>query len=417
MKVTVHRGAAEIGGTCIEIEENGKRLIVDLGLPLDSAEDQIENIFPDVKGLFHKTEETSSILGVLISHPHQDHYGLISHIVPEIPVYSTAAGRVLMEMGELLSECKTVGTWKSFKPFEKFVIGEFSIQPYLVDHSAFDACLFLIEGLQKKLFYSGDFRAHGRKSVLFENFIKHPPTGIDALLMEGTMLGRTSETVQTESDLEDVFAGVIQKSAGLTICTMSSQNIDRIVSIYRATVKSGRTLVVDLFTAIVLDRLKGFAKIPHLSDSFPRIKIWYPYFLAKRIAEVSGPEILYPYRKWKISKEEISEAPEKYVLLAKASYRLDIEKMDFKNGDYIYSQWKGYFKDPKQEKLNDLLKERNVQFHHIHTSGHAVVEDLKLFVESLKPNTLIPIHTEHPEEYSAFSDNVTLIEDGVPFKI
>ena len=38
MKVCIHRGTRQIGGTCVEIEASGSRIIVDLGLPLDAVE-------------------------------------------------------------------------------------------------------------------------------------------------------------------------------------------------------------------------------------------------------------------------------------------------------------------------------------------------------------------------------------------
>jgi Cft2 family RNA processing exonuclease len=35
MQVRIHRGAAEIGGSCVELESGGARLVLDIGLPLD----------------------------------------------------------------------------------------------------------------------------------------------------------------------------------------------------------------------------------------------------------------------------------------------------------------------------------------------------------------------------------------------
>ncbi|MFH0785747.1 MAG: hypothetical protein V2B20_27885 [Pseudomonadota bacterium] len=64
--------------------------------------------------------------------------------------------------------------------------------PLLVDHSVVDACSFLIEVEGKRLLYSGDFRAHGRKSVLFDRNVKYPPENIDVLMMEGTMMKRSN---------------------------------------------------------------------------------------------------------------------------------------------------------------------------------------------------------------------------------
>jgi ribonuclease J len=79
MRVRIHRGAHEVGGNCIEIESEGKRIVLDIGLPLD-AEDSITHL-PEVKG-FREPDE--SLLAVVLSHPHQDHYGLSRYIQPEI---------------------------------------------------------------------------------------------------------------------------------------------------------------------------------------------------------------------------------------------------------------------------------------------------------------------------------------------
>jgi len=56
-----------------------------------------------------------------------------------------------------------------------------------MDHSAFDASSLLIE-TGKKIFYSGDFRGHGRKSKLLHRMIKDPIKEVDCMLMEGTTL-------------------------------------------------------------------------------------------------------------------------------------------------------------------------------------------------------------------------------------
>jgi len=50
MQVCIHRGAKEIGGSCVEILSEGKRLIIDLGLPLD-ADKNDEKYLPDIAGL------------------------------------------------------------------------------------------------------------------------------------------------------------------------------------------------------------------------------------------------------------------------------------------------------------------------------------------------------------------------------
>jgi len=76
VRVCIHRGAEEIGGTCIELEAEGARIVLDLGLPLDAELGEVA--LPAVPGL---AAADPSLLGVVISHPHQDHYGL-AHLVP-----------------------------------------------------------------------------------------------------------------------------------------------------------------------------------------------------------------------------------------------------------------------------------------------------------------------------------------------
>ena len=73
MRIRIHRGTKEIGGTCIEIEAQGKRVVLDVGLPLDASDadtDVYDTLLPKVPG-FREPDE--SLLGVVISHAHQDH--------------------------------------------------------------------------------------------------------------------------------------------------------------------------------------------------------------------------------------------------------------------------------------------------------------------------------------------------------
>jgi ribonuclease J len=79
MRVCIHRGAKEIGGTCVEIESQGSRLVLDVGQPLELAEPDEIPLYP-VPGFDHPDP---SLLGVIISHPHQDHYGLAYRLPAE----------------------------------------------------------------------------------------------------------------------------------------------------------------------------------------------------------------------------------------------------------------------------------------------------------------------------------------------
>ena len=76
LSVCIHRGAHQIGGTCIELVCEGKRVVLDLGMPLDAG-DPDSVTMPGVAGF---DAADPSLLGIVISHPHQDHYGLCSRV-------------------------------------------------------------------------------------------------------------------------------------------------------------------------------------------------------------------------------------------------------------------------------------------------------------------------------------------------
>ena len=182
MRVRIHRGARQIGGSAIEVEASGKRLLLDCGLPLD-ADPEDDTLLPDMPGL--RTED-ASLLGIILSHGHRDHWGLIPKARADIPVLMGAATeRILCAAAPFVPGAVTMQAAGHLADGQPLTLGPFTVTPYLVDHSAFDAYALLVEANGKRLFYSGDLRAHGRKHALFDRMLRHPPAAIDAMLMEG----------------------------------------------------------------------------------------------------------------------------------------------------------------------------------------------------------------------------------------
>lgn len=207
MKLIIHRGTHEIGGNCVELTtQSGKtRVVIDVGMPLvtkdrlpfdwrhykDLTQDQLveRKILPSVDGLYSSQEP--SVSAVVLSHAHQDHYGFLRFVHPDIPLYMSPGTKSLVEVSNIfLDTGVNLGRAETFLMWQPFRQGEFSITPYLMDHSAPDATAFLIEADGQRLFYTGDFRGHGRKRALLERLTKNPVAGVDCLVIEGTMIGR-----------------------------------------------------------------------------------------------------------------------------------------------------------------------------------------------------------------------------------
>jgi ribonuclease J len=175
----------------------------------------------------------------------------------------------LIEINNLFTPKNTIiGNPQYFEKEQAFQIGDITLTPYWADHSAFDAYSFLIEANGKSIFYSGDFRGHGRKSKAFTWFTHNAPQNVDYLLLEGTSLGREGNPFKSEMDIEDELVALFKTPAKSNLIYTSGQNIDRIVSIYRACVRTDKTLLVDVYVASILKELSPFAKIPYPSDDF-----------------------------------------------------------------------------------------------------------------------------------------------------
>ena len=410
MKVCIHRGSKEIGGSCVEVDSHGKRLIIDLGLPLD-AEKNDKKYLPNIPGLDGNDE---SLLAVLISHPHLDHFGLLGYISINIPVImGKDARRIITQASPFLP-----GNWPipanglNLQSGITIEFGPFSVTPFLIDHSGYDAYSILIEADGKRLFYSGDFRMHGRKAILTQKLMDSPPQHIDVLLLEGSTLGRleNKESFPNETEIEEQLVAAFSKSAGLSLVHTSAQNIDRIVTIFRACKKTGKTLVIDLYTSVVL-KATGNKHIPQ--SDWPEIALYVPQSQQIQIKNNKWFDLLKTHSKNRIYIENLQAISDQSVLLFRPLHMRDLEKANLlKDAVYIYSMWEGYWEQDSNLYLREWLVKHNIQKQSIHTSGHASPSDLRRFAIALAPSRIVPIHTLMPEKYCELFNNVELNADG-----
>ena len=416
MQLIIHRGTQEIGGSCVELRTRSSRLLIDFGLPLVPTDSKSSDtkILPGIKGLYKN--EAKGIDGILLSHSHLDHYGLLNHVHADIPVYMSQGAKELIKISSIFTPNKlerinsqVVSTKKSFN------IGDFKVTSYLVDHSAFDALAFFIEADGKKLFYSGDFRGHGRKSILFSKMIKDPPKDIDCLLMEGSMLGRGDQKYADEAAIEKKMTEILKSANNITFLFASSQNIDRIVSAYRACLRTNSIFVIDIYTAYILDRLRKVSKhIPQFNWRNIRVKFYKNQ--ADTLANKVSTKTLYRYNTKKIDIEELKKKKNKIFMLSRDNSifpRIIKGLGSLEGAKIVYSMWEGYLKP----EFEAYCSQKGLMIEKVHTSGHATIDNLKAFSDALKPGVLIPIHTFEAERYSGLFQNVKLLKDGESFLI
>ena len=411
LTLTVHRAAHEIGGNCIELALGDHRILLDAGSPLDAAEAPASEQIP--KSL----DIDTNIDGVVISHPHQDHYGLLAGLPPSWPVWAGGPSEALMRLTASLTGGSIRQPVHRFDSFVPFSIGPFRITPLLTDHSAFDAHMLLIEAGGRRVLYSGDFRRTGRKAVLVDRVMANPPRDVDVLLLEGTTLGRTT-AFPTERELEDRFLALFNEAKGRVFITWSAQNIDRTVSIYRASRRAGRTLFLDAYSLDVLDQLSAFR------DSLPRLGLPGIHgVITKSMARLYGssgrvgrPEFVERIVKTGRCIGAARLASEsRAVIMLRPSLMRDFQHkgLQLRSDDaWVFSQWSGYLSRGGYPEIKRAFTQAGAAFHQIHTSGHAHYDDLLALAARVNAKALVPIHSFDWDSHAGAFPRVLRLRDG-----
>lgn len=413
MKVRIHRGAHEIGGSCVEVmSDSGQTVILDLGMPLDS-DDPTTVSHPSIGS--RATGDPP--LGVIITHAHQDHWGLVDEVAPEIPIFMGEATHRILTEAAFWTRGLTTTPNRFLVHRQEFALGDFKVTPYLNDHSAFDAYSLLVEADGRRLLYTGDFRGHGRKRGLFEQLLRDPPADVDVLLMEGTNVRPAEEVMHdegalTETEVEAACVGTIKSTAGMVLALYSAQNIDRMVTLFRAAKRSGRSFVMTLYGAAIA-RATGNPNIPKPGPEWPHVKVYVPGWQRARVKEAGAFELIDDIKPFRLFEEDLAKAPERWVLSFSWPMAGVLDRASALEGaSAIWSMWPGYLEEPSGSRLKVFLAERSIPMSINHTSGHASISDLQRLVKAVAPARVVPIHTFDPGGFDALFEGVEHRGDG-----
>ncbi len=391
MNIIIHRGTHQIGGSAIEISTKSTRIILDFGNELSLDEKYIpENL--DIEGV---TAGVPNCDGIVISHYHMDHLGQLTAALPDIPLY----------MGELSKEIALIGSEyqdkdlylrllgaNTFRGGEAFTIGDIHIRPLVIDHSAADSYIFVIEAEGKRFLYTGDFRMHGLRHHVLEKLVSTYIGKVDVLITEGTSLSRdTDEHISEAAVLEDISSYIQDGKYVFVMC--SSTNIDRIMGIWQ-NMPTDKVLICDAYQKRILDTVID--------------NVYYESSLYRRH---DCPLVLNkgPYPKYYMDHG--------FVSLVRGTENFISHIKEFPKDDVriIYSMWTGYIEDNLA--LKTLLD--TYPSYICHASGHISKDDLVRFIELVDPDIVIPVHTDSPEKLEGIVPNRTVcaVNDNEPFII
>ena len=163
MKLIIHRGTNQIGGCVTEIESDGYKIFIDFGEQLSGT--KLVELRP-IDGLTCGDVSKSALF---FTHYHGDHIGKIADALPDLPIY---VGKTALEIFKCLEEklsyipdpnkaekhkknLERIQTINTFEALHRITIGGITVTPLVVDHSAFDAYMFIVEADNKRILHTG----------------------------------------------------------------------------------------------------------------------------------------------------------------------------------------------------------------------------------------------------------------------
>jgi ribonuclease J len=293
---------------------------------------------------------------------------------------------------------------------------------WLLDHSVFGATGFALETSAGWIAYTGDLRFHGYRRDDSQCFMEAlQALRPRVLLCEGTHVDSPGRPV-TEEEVHKNCLDAVRKAEGkLTIADFAPRNVERLLTFLAIACQTDRCLLLQPKDAYLLMamHLADPASVPNLKEE-PHLALYDdPKGRKDRWEEVTRDF----YSSQLVGPKEVRQCPGEYILafsLWDMPDLLDIEHLmgEAPGGVYVYSNSKAYDEEQKVDLVRlwnwirhfgmepvglqsvardaaDRVTEVDVTPGY-HASGHASGPELLRLVKEVRPEILIPIHTEHP---------------------
>jgi ribonuclease J len=293
----------------------------------------------------------------------------------------------------------------------------FNLRCFPVDHSIPGACAWGIETSSGWIIYSGDLRLHGKRAELTRRFIEEA-AGLcpKVLILEGTNLPREANV--TEQEVYENGLKAVTDSNALVIADFSPRDVERLLTFLQIARDTGRKLAILPRDAYLLKTMRllepgipDIAREGSLAIYQDTIASKYPGLWLRNICQ--------EYESNVVLADDVSSAQDQFILCFSFFDLNELPSIRPKPGSlYVYSSSEPH--DEEQEidfrRLHSWLKhfefrgfglplESNGEWRvpdgekGLHASGHACGPDLLRIARQIKPEVLVPVHSEHPNIY------------------
>lgn len=379
-------GLGEVGRNMMLFGYDDKYIIIDCGVQFpDSSMIGIDFIIPDMTFLQGKE---ANILGVFVTHAHEDHIGGLVHlfkVIENVPTYATqlTAGMIEARLarGGQLNKTKIHVT----NAGETVETGPFKVEFIHVTHSIPDSVAFAIHTPVGTVVVTGDFKFDMTPidgwGTDIPKLASVGDKGVLALFSDSTNSEKSGWT-PTERDITPTFERVFEEAPGRIIISSFSSLISRLQQVTDIARRYGRKICV-----------VGTSMIDNVN-------------LAKKLGYLEMPDDVL------VTLETALTLPDdKVVILCTGSQgettailgRLSTGKyhaFSIKEGDTIVFSSHPIPGNEEQvsKVINRFLRMGAKVIYDslwsVHVSGHACAEEMKMMINLIRPKYLIPIHGE-----------------------
>jgi len=438
--VIVHRGAREIGGTIIEVRDRDESIILDMGIsyakrnmyygfPFRKPEDISEllqlGITPHVKGLYTEWQDgepigyPTDIRGVIITHAHTDHIGLVTQVNRDIPVYLGETAKHILDVMMAMRQSKKRDNINGVR-FETFRTGreirfeDIKVIPIHVDHSIPGSYSLIVETSEGVILYTGDYRLHGKASSLTMDMVNiAADMGIDLMFTEGTRVFNVN--MIREDDVQTNLKELFSMFNGEVLLEKSYTDFDRLLSILTAAGSTGRKVLmvhrhaIYLMFYIMEDKILS-KKIRDVIDEYSlEIGVYIPgervrlEFMDKGttinkegVVEKAEKLGFNPYHEYRYDSKTVVIGIEK--ILKEATIKQKGNKlMIFSTSEPVDEE-----SEIEHERILNWMGHAGIPTYRLHCSGHITPMDNKKVVREIKPRQLEVVHSKNPDVLKKF---------------
>ena len=397
LKIIPLGGLNEIGKNITILEYRDQILIIDCGMSF--PEDDMYGIDVVIPDFSYLEKNANKIVGLVITHGHEDHIGAIPYFLRKVnvPIYATRITLGLIE--NKLKERGISGNLNVITAGDKFRVGEFTVQTIRTTHSVADAISLNISTPAATLFHTGDFKIDytpiDGEPIDLQKFAEIGMQGVDIMLADSTNATRKGFT-KSEKFVGEALDKIFSRAKGRIIIATFSSNVHRVQKIIELAIKYGRKFTVSgrsMDNVVNLAQELGYIKFPKGS-----------YVELNKANNIPDSEMVI------ITTGSQGEPMSALTRMANDEHR----NVKLKKGDMVILSSSPV---PGNEKsvsnvVNRLYdKEVDVIYNDIadiHVSGHACQEELKLIQSLIKPKFFMPVHGEsrHLKEHAKLAESL-----------